>query len=166
EVMIVYVVAERACKLNIFFFEAEDGIRAVHVTGVQTCALPISANKVNYLSQDPYPQEIAEQFTNQDASRLYLHGGSGSIVEVDISNGSGNALNELQEARSKGWLINEASLVFYVDETALGQEGVATLPKRIYLYDYQNERPLIDYNVDLSQNTGVDSTSYAIFDGR
>lgn len=125
-----------------------------------------TANKVNYLSQDPYPQEIAEQFTNQDASRLYLHGGSGSIVEVDISNGSGNALNELQEARSKGWLINEASLVFYVDETALGQEGVATLPKRIYLYDYQNERPLIDYNVDLSQNTGVDSTSYAIFDGR
>src|SRR5690606_9822487 len=94
-----------------------------------------TANKVNYLSQDPYPQEIAEQCTNQDASRLYLHGGAGSIVEVDISNGSGNALNELQEARSKGWLINEASLVFYVDETALGQEGVATLPKRIYLYD-------------------------------
>src|SRR5690606_39826036 len=26
-----------------FFFQAEDGIRAFHVTGVQTCALPISA---------------------------------------------------------------------------------------------------------------------------
>src|SRR5690606_40079255 len=26
----------------IFFFQAEDGIRAFHVTGVQTCALPIS----------------------------------------------------------------------------------------------------------------------------
>src|SRR5207253_3666284 len=25
-----------------FFFQAEDGIRAGHVTGVQTCALPIS----------------------------------------------------------------------------------------------------------------------------
>src|SRR5690606_40657118 len=25
-----------------FFFEAEDGIRDFHVTGVQTCALPIS----------------------------------------------------------------------------------------------------------------------------
>src|SRR5690606_40863937 len=25
-----------------FFFQAEDGIRAFHVTGVQTCALPIS----------------------------------------------------------------------------------------------------------------------------
>src|SRR5690606_40743998 len=27
----------------VFFFQAEDGIRAFHVTGVQTCALPISA---------------------------------------------------------------------------------------------------------------------------
>src|SRR5690606_1063962 len=26
-----------------FFFQAEDGIRVFHVTGVQTCALPISA---------------------------------------------------------------------------------------------------------------------------
>src|SRR5690606_40728185 len=28
-------------QLRIFFFQAEDGIRAFHVTGVQTCALPI-----------------------------------------------------------------------------------------------------------------------------
>src|SRR5690606_40413726 len=27
---------------KIFFFQAEDGIRDFHVTGVQTCALPIS----------------------------------------------------------------------------------------------------------------------------
>src|SRR5690606_7879223 len=31
-----------AC-LSRFFFQAEDGIRDFHVTGVQTCALPISA---------------------------------------------------------------------------------------------------------------------------
>src|SRR5439155_5941859 len=30
-------------SLVFFFFQAEDGIRAGHVTGVQTCALPISA---------------------------------------------------------------------------------------------------------------------------
>src|SRR5690606_40814374 len=28
--------------LSLFFFQAEDGIRDFHVTGVQTCALPIS----------------------------------------------------------------------------------------------------------------------------
>src|SRR5436309_5525478 len=30
-------------KLTGFFFQAEDGIRDFHVTGVQTCALPISS---------------------------------------------------------------------------------------------------------------------------
>src|SRR5207302_5182110 len=31
--------------LVFFFFQAEDGIRAFHVTGVQTCALPICTSK-------------------------------------------------------------------------------------------------------------------------
>src|SRR5215475_14709930 len=30
-----------------FFFQAEDGIRDFHVTGVQTCALPISDLELN-----------------------------------------------------------------------------------------------------------------------
>src|SRR5690606_39305658 len=30
------------CLVILFFFQAEDGIRYFHVTGVQTCALPIS----------------------------------------------------------------------------------------------------------------------------
>src|SRR5207253_4964022 len=31
--------------MSFFFFQAEDGIRDGHVTGVQTCALPISARR-------------------------------------------------------------------------------------------------------------------------
>src|SRR5690606_39537555 len=34
-----------------FFFQAEDGIRDFHVTGVQTCALPISAAVVRTTPQ-------------------------------------------------------------------------------------------------------------------
>src|SRR2546422_900684 len=34
-------------SILIFFFQAEDGIRDVAVTGVQTCALPISPNSLN-----------------------------------------------------------------------------------------------------------------------
>src|SRR5690606_40360884 len=30
-------------SIFVFFFQAEDGIRDFHVTGVQTCALPISS---------------------------------------------------------------------------------------------------------------------------
>src|SRR6202008_4596636 len=36
------VYAARLSTSSLFFFEAEDGIRDIGVTGVQTCALPIS----------------------------------------------------------------------------------------------------------------------------
>src|SRR5690606_39750284 len=35
------VVLPFSCVCFFFFFQAEDGIRDFHVTGVQTCALPI-----------------------------------------------------------------------------------------------------------------------------
>src|SRR5437764_7013998 len=34
-----------SCEFFFFFFQAEDGIRDTSVTGVQTCALPISTTK-------------------------------------------------------------------------------------------------------------------------
>src|SRR2546430_10749894 len=34
----------RSLRRVVFFFQAEDGIRDLTVTGVQTCALPISAS--------------------------------------------------------------------------------------------------------------------------
>src|SRR2546430_10187888 len=36
--------AQMAARLVVFFFQAEDGIRDLTVTGVQTCALPISGD--------------------------------------------------------------------------------------------------------------------------
>ena len=39
----MYVVkCDIQCVVCFFFFQAEDGIRDTSVTGVQTCALPIS----------------------------------------------------------------------------------------------------------------------------
>src|SRR5690606_12038901 len=35
------LLSNSACFVFFFFFQAEDGIRDFHVTGVQTCALPI-----------------------------------------------------------------------------------------------------------------------------
>src|SRR5690606_40976871 len=37
-----------------FFFQAEDGIRDFHVTGVQTCALPISSGIYRYTRNPMY----------------------------------------------------------------------------------------------------------------
>src|SRR5690625_7345800 len=38
--------------VDFFFFQAEDGIRAGHVTGVQTCALPILLS-IRHFSSKP-----------------------------------------------------------------------------------------------------------------
>src|SRR5438874_13095477 len=45
-----------------FFFQAEDGIRALYVTGVQTCALPISFT--------PVAGETRRTFSVVDDSRV------------------------------------------------------------------------------------------------
>src|SRR3712207_8016649 len=39
----------------VFFFQAEDGIRDIGVTGVQTCALPISAGWSTRATSPPTP---------------------------------------------------------------------------------------------------------------
>src|SRR3712207_7257334 len=50
----------------IFFFQAEDGIRDIGVTGVQTCALPISEDK---------PRSVAvDQLLGQPAGEVRLLG--------------------------------------------------------------------------------------------
>src|SRR2546429_3341138 len=51
-------VAKRARRaLDVFFFQAEDGIRDVAVTGVQTCALPILPSI--HLGGLPRPVQVA-----------------------------------------------------------------------------------------------------------
>src|SRR5256886_6412595 len=47
-ILCVYLIIYVAVGLVFFFFQAEDGIRDLTVTGVQTCALPISACKSSW----------------------------------------------------------------------------------------------------------------------
>src|SRR5439155_4031067 len=53
----------RVCCVCCFFFQAEDGIRDGHVTGVQTCALPISLRRARapeaYRDKLPAPAPFA-----------------------------------------------------------------------------------------------------------
>src|SRR5438874_12740544 len=44
--IVIACVVLHGCMLFFFFFQAEDGIRDLYVTGVQTCALPISMLEV------------------------------------------------------------------------------------------------------------------------
>src|SRR5438445_7479758 len=70
--------------MSFFFFQAEDGIRDIGVTGVQTCALPIFWSLVTnlLLKGDPYPLpyvplinplDLAQAFVLLVLLRFWLH---------------------------------------------------------------------------------------------
>ncbi|SDK86290.1 protein of unknown function [Salinimicrobium catena] len=84
-----------------------------------------------------------------DASNLYLKGGEGSMVIIDLFNGidsdSDGISDELEYLRGNDWLINEANLEFFVNKSAVS--GVNE-PERLYLYDLTNNRFLADYVLD------------------
>src|SRR3712207_6925988 len=59
------------CMLYFFFFQAEDGIRDIGVTGVQTCALPISNKDAKFLepvneNSKPYINIIVSRKADKD----------------------------------------------------------------------------------------------------
>src|SRR5690606_39368861 len=51
-------------SLWFFFFQAEDGIRDFHVTGVQTCALPISGKTSKWCCNDPLRRNSSPCYGN------------------------------------------------------------------------------------------------------
>src|SRR5690606_39543830 len=59
---------------NMFFFQAEDGIRDFHVTGVQTCALPI------LLERSGYKLVTAESCTGGLVGRMITDVSGSSLV--------------------------------------------------------------------------------------
>src|SRR5207253_7155753 len=73
-----------AALVSCFFFQAEDGIRDGHVTGVQTCALPISGRD----STVPGPQGVPGE-NGRDATISIGTVTSGpASVTVRVENGA------------------------------------------------------------------------------
>lgn len=94
-------------------------------------------------------QQLAMQDTINGASRLLLQGGESIISIVKLfgedSNNSGVA-DELEQLRIDKPLVNEANLVFYVDqETA---SSLSTEPERIIIFNAENGKVLTDYAID------------------
>jgi len=93
--------------------------------------------------------------TNGDAL-IYLKGtvGSEGILELFTP-------VELAVYRANDWLVNGASLDFYIDNA----NAVADNSYRIYLYDYDNQEPIIDFYVDQSTSTSNPLNSKFIYGG-
>ncbi len=118
--------------------------------------LSFSNNIVNFIDTELDPT-IAEELKteNQDQvngeENLYLKGGDGAIAVLDlfnrnIINEDGEEENELEFLKRQNWLINDANLKFYINQTQV-VSGSAE-PERIYIFNLETGTILSDYTLD------------------
>jgi hypothetical protein len=116
------------------------------------------------LRQDTKSTEYATAIQSPNVTtgdeRLFLKGGQGSLAVLELN----GLAAKLEEIRSNKWLVNEANLVFYIDtlqmaKTADGSTDIKKMakePKRVYLYDLDNNLPIVDYAADGSTSITTD----------
>lgn len=129
--------------------EVDDGVQD------KTLVLNLKGNTVSLTDYTPtatsptYDNLVGNPVTGDQ--KLYLKGGNGSVAMIDLFGGGESAeLEALRvEAISNNWLINEANLVFYVDQPTMVNNFD---PNRIYVYNARNNVPVIDYLYDASIN--------------
>ncbi|PKA82723.1 uncharacterized protein DUF4270 [Ulvibacter sp. MAR_2010_11] len=137
-------------------------------TEEESFLLGLGGISVNVYDNELTPS-IATALQNPDTengeANLYLRGGDGivtivnlfqdadvlKVVNGELVAGSNGIPDELDEIRIKNWLINEANLIFYVDQSKV--TGGSAEPERIVIFDAINGRLLKDYTFDISTST-------------
>ncbi|QWX83343.1 DUF4270 domain-containing protein [Cellulophaga sp. HaHaR_3_176] len=124
-------------------------------------------NAVNTFINEEYPVEITEAYNSlESAEKIYLKGGAGSYAEIKLfSEDDAIGASIIDELKSNNWVINEASLVFYVDRETLDAAGDVEEPLRLYLYNTETNQPLYNIATDFSLQTGSSLDSYLFYDG-
>src|SRR2546421_1225179 len=87
---LVFLFVHVLCLCYFFFFQAEDGIRVLIVTGVQTCALPISQQNYTLPNGKPFSTRAAHIFrARPDGTGLepVMTGGMDNPVHVVFTPG-------------------------------------------------------------------------------
>src|SRR5690625_7847207 len=87
-----------------FFFQAEDGIRDGHVTGVQTCALPISnaGSAGTFITLAAHVAAMAPATNIGAAAPVSMGGGeSDSVAQEKIFNFSVSYIQTIAEVRGR-----------------------------------------------------------------
>lgn len=137
---------------NITMYYTIDSATQENLREGQTYVFTFSSNRVNFISEPSFVIPDGNETAGDE--KLYLKGGQGSLAVIDLFDGviqdpdTGLDVPQLDYFKSKKgkWLINEANLVFYVDQSSV--EGLNE-PDRIYLYDLENGTPLVDYSLDI-----------------
>ena len=159
-----------------YSFESDPDEDGVTTTNQGVYQLNFSGNRTTLFENNfntGFLQAIDAADEIQGDAQLFLKGGEGSmaVVELFSQDEAGNdfddfitdfreIINEGQpdEERIIKRLINEAYLEFYVDEASLDTN--TDFPNRIYVYDLDNNTPLLDYTQDSSVNTSTSDSKF------
>lgn len=157
----------------------------------KTLQLNLAGNSVNLLEHEnnaAYEAAITAPQVAGGHERLYLRGQEGATTVIslfgtednlkpDLSNnqelipqlipGGNGVPDELDKLRypedGKKWLVNEASISFYIDRVGMGE--VPLEPNRITLYDYTNNRPILDYYNDNTTSSATAKYNKLVYGG-
>ena len=145
----------------------------------RTLVLNMKGNTVNLLENENstlYGNGIANPNRTEGDANLFLKGGEGSVAIIDLfgadyfgedgltgaPDGVADELNIIRKKAESGWLVNEANLTFYIDQQKM---SASPNPYRMYLYDLNNNRPLIDWSKDVTSGGSKPKKSKYIHDG-
>jgi len=67
--------------------------------------------------------------------KLYVQGAAGSIATIELFNNE-----NLEELQQNNWLINDANLIFYVDQDAAS----SIAPEQLFIYNYDENLQIAD----------------------
>jgi len=84
--------------------------------------------KSNVLKRDLAPHQSGED-------RLYVQGAAGSIATIKLFNNE-----NLVDLQDNNWLINDANLIFYVDQNAASDIA----PEQLFIYNYSDNLQFTD----------------------
>lgn len=146
----LFIFDASSAYVSIFYNYKETADAEERLNGV----FKLNFNGINVNSiENELPQQIETALENPNTQtgeeNLYVRGGDGviSVVELfgkDLDNNG--VADELDILRDKELIINEANLIFYVNQDMIA--GGATEPERIIIYDLKNSNVLVDYNSD------------------
>tara|TARA_R110002049_G_scaffold161178_1_gene326169 strand:- start:1871 stop:3460 length:1590 start_codon:yes stop_codon:yes gene_type:complete len=112
---------------------------------------PVAVNVYENSLPGPIESALSEPNTVEGEENLYVRGGEGivSIIELFGEDLDDNGVaDELETLRDQKWLVNEANLIFYVDQSMIA--GGDSEPERLIIYDAQNSNALVDYSLDIT----------------
>lgn len=154
----------------------------------KTFQLNLAGNSVNLYENEnnlAYESAITAGQTAGGHEKLYLRGQEGATTVISLfapeidnygydvngayvagANGVADELDDLRHpADGKKWLVNEASLSFFIDRTAMDVLSPEFEPNRVTLYDYTNKRPILDYYSDNTTSSKTAKFNKIVYGG-